>query len=466
MAEFRSSLSLFALLRILPLFLSTLSLSPYLYAQDCLEEGKDHLKEGRIAQALATLDRCKQENGEDAGAYFYSGIALLAEGNPVEGLVELEKAVDLDPEEAEYTLAFADTLSGLGQTASALEVLSLLDDEGKVNQLEGEQLWLLSDIYYRIEQLDKAMRLLDLIETKNAEDPRVDFRRAQIQMSTSNLEEALSLFQKSSERMPGTAPPHFGAGVVLRLQNEPEAAKEAMLQALHLEPTNPEYLWQLAEVCLALNEPEEAIQYLKRIENSESTFPEVYRLLGESFRRLGEPQKTREYLNKFQSENLALQEEQTRNQEVQSLLARGEEKLQENAVDEAKGLFEQVLAKAPDNWFAHNYLAKVYLSSGFLSFAYRHLSRMAELDPESVEGNYLLASYWYQRRDYPQARLHAEKAKARYPGSAALRNLLGNIYMALRQPDEALQEYAAAVRLNPERSDFRSNYESLRKNRP
>jgi len=91
---------------------------------------------------------------------------------------------------------------------------------------------------------------------------------------------------------------------------------------------------------------------------------------------------------------------------------------------------------------------------------------MAELDPESVEGSYLLASYWYQRRDYPQARLHAEKAKARYPGSGSLRNLLGNIYMALRQPDEAIQEYAAAVRLNPERSDFSSNYESLLKNRP
>ncbi len=149
--------------------------------------------------------------------------------------------------------------------------------------------------------------------------------------------------------MDWTAPPHFGAGVVLRLQNEPNAAKTAILQAVQLDPTNPEYLWQLAEVCLTLSEPEEAIQYLRRIENSESTFPEVYRLLGESYRRLGEPQKSREYFNKFQSENLALQEEQTRNQEVQSLLARGEEKLQENAVSEAQELFEQVLAKAPDN---------------------------------------------------------------------------------------------------------------------
>ncbi len=463
--RFGSSLSFFALLRILLLSLSTLSGSPYLRAQDCVTEGKDHLKEGRDAEALATFDRCKQANEKDADAYFYSGIALMAGGNPVEALVELEQATDLDPEEAEYALALADALSGLGQRTAALEVLGLFDEQAKVDQLEGEQLWLLSDIYFRTEQFDQALKLLDGMEANTAEDPRVDFRRAQIHMSTSNLDEALRFFQKSAQGLPGTAPPLFGAGVVLRLQNKPEAAKEALLQALQFELTNPEYLWQLAEVCLALNEPEEAIQYLKRIENSESIFPEIYRLLGESYRRLGDPEKSREYLNKFQEVRSTLQEEQTRNQEVQSLIARGEEKLQESAVQEAQTLFEQALQKAPDNWLAHSYLAKIYLSSGFLHFSYRHLSRMVELDPESVEGNYLLASYWYRRGDFQQARRYAEKAKVRYPGSGALRNLLGNIYLELSQPDKAIQEYTAAVRLNPERSDFRRNYESLLKNR-
>jgi tetratricopeptide (TPR) repeat protein len=434
MDPFRSFFSLFALYRILLLSLPTLGLSPDLLAQDCVEEGKDHLKEGRIAQALASLDRCKEVHEKDAAAYFFSGIALMAGGNPVEALVELEQAVDLDPEEA------------------------------KVDQLEGEQLWLLSDIYFRTEQFDQALKLLDWMEANTAEDPRIDFRRAQIHMSTSNLEDALRFFEKAAQGMPGTAPPHFGAGVVLRLQNKPEAAKEAMLQALQLEPNNPEFLWQLAEVCLTLNKPDEALQYLTRIENNSAyPPPEIYRLLGDSYRRMGDPDKSREYLNKYQDVRRALQEDEARNQEAQSLIARGEEKLEENAVDEAKGLFEQALQKTPDDWLAHSYLAKIYLSSGFLQFAYHHLSRMEELDPEALEGNYLLASYWYRRGDFQQAQQYAEKTKARYPGSGSLRNLLGNIYLELRQPDKAIQEYAAAVRLNPERSDFRSNYEALLK---
>ncbi|MCZ6486362.1 MAG: tetratricopeptide repeat protein, partial [Acidobacteria bacterium] len=281
-------LSLLTFYRILLLFVSASSVSPYLQAQDCLENGKEHLKEGHLAEALATFDLCKEAPGEAAGAYFYSGIALVAGGNPLEALLELEQAVELDPEEAEYALAFADTLSSLGQQTAAVEVLGLFDEQARLDQLEGEQLWLLSDIYFRTEQFDKDLKLLDWMETTTAEDPRVDFRRAQIHMETSNLEDALRFFQKAAQGMPGTARPHFGAGVVLRLQNQPEAAKEALLAAVQLEPTHPEYLWQLAEVCLALNEPDEALQYLTRIENnSESPPPEIYRLLGDSYRRLG-----------------------------------------------------------------------------------------------------------------------------------------------------------------------------------
>ncbi|MDA2934232.1 tetratricopeptide repeat protein, partial [Acidobacteria bacterium AH-259-D05] len=215
-----------AFFRVVLLALLTLSASSYLQAQECVAEGKEHLKEGRIAEALVAFDRCKLANAEDSDAYFYTGIALAAGGNPIEAVSELGKAVDLDPEEAEYALGLADILSGIGQWAAATEALSIFDEESKVDQLEGEQLWLLADIYYRAEQFDQAMKLLERIENNNAEDPRIDFRRAQIHMNTSNLEDALHFFQKSAERMADTGPPHFGAGVVLRLQNKLDDARE------------------------------------------------------------------------------------------------------------------------------------------------------------------------------------------------------------------------------------------------
>ncbi len=434
-------------------------------AQDCVEPGKGYLKENRIAEAMTAFDRCKQANDQDAGAYFYTGIALAAEGNLIEAVIELERAVELDPENVEYALGLADILVGVGQWAPAEEVLSLFDQPDKLDQLEPAQVWLLSDLYYRAEKFEQSMAMLDRIGAEDPDDARVDFRRGQIHMDGSNLDEALVYFRKAAEGMSESGPPLFGAGVVLRLQNRLDEAKQEILRAVELEPSNIEFLWQLAEVCLGLNQSQEAVEYLHRIENSDTPFLEAYRLLGDAYRRLGDQARAQEYLDRFQSLSKSQQEAVALDEEIQSMIARAEEKLQEDQIDEARGLFQEALEKAPDNWLAHSYLAKIYLSSGYPQFAYEHLSQMEKVAPESVEGNYLLGQYWYQQRDFLQAQSYAEKAKAQYPGSGALRNLLGNVYVELGQLEKAVEEYAAAVRLAPERSDFQRNYEVLLRNR-
>jgi len=143
-------------------------------------------------------------------------------------------------------------------------------------------------------------------------------------------------------------------------------------------------------------------------------------------------------------------------------VARGEELLEAGEVDQAVELFQQVTSDSPDNWTAHSYLVKIYLSSGFLTLASPHLTQMMQLQPDSVEGNFLMAEYLYQRRDHNQARTYAETAKSIYPGNGALRNLLGNIYLGLGLRERAVQEYEAAVQLEPERQDYRSNYDVIR----
>ncbi|MEE8348978.1 MAG: tetratricopeptide repeat protein [Acidobacteriota bacterium] len=438
---------------------------PLVQAQDCVQQGKDYLKEERIADALVVLDRCKQANQEDGGGYFYTGIALAANGNLVEAVIELGKAVELDPDNVEYALGLADILSGVGQWAPADEILQLFDQEDKVDQLAIPQLWLLSDLYYRSEKYERSLNMLDRIEAQDPEDARVHFRRGQIHMDGSNLNQALLHFRKAAEGMPDTAPPLFGAGIVLRLQNQLVEAKQEILRAVELEPSNVEFLWQLAEVCLGLNQPEQAIEYLEPLEDSDPPFVEVYRLLGEAHRRLGDQVRAQEYLDRVQAMRDSQQEAVALNEEVESVVARAEEKLQEGQIDEALGLFQEALTKAPGHWLAHSYLAKIYLSSGYPRLAYDHLSRMAELAPESVEGNYLMGQYWYQQRDFRQARIYAEKAKAQYPGSGVLRNLLGNVYMELGQRELAIEEYEAAVRLDPERPDFERNYQVLLRSR-
>jgi cytochrome c-type biogenesis protein CcmH/NrfG len=90
---------------------------------------------------------------------------------------------------------------------------------------------------------------------------------------------------------------------------------------------------------------------------------------------------------------------------------------------------------------------------------------METLDAESVVGNYLLARYYYLRKEIEKARLYAEKVRQSRPAHAELRNLLGQIYLGLNQPQKARDEFQAAVRLAPERADFRENLQKLERQR-
>ena len=83
------------------------------------------------------------------------------------------------------------------------------------------------------------------------------------------------------------------------------------------------------------------------------------------------------------------------------------------------------------------------------------------MDPETSEGNFLEAFYWYGESNYLEALKFAEKSKMLRPGDAELRNLLGNIYFGLGRNAEALKEYEAAMKLAPDRDVFKANYQSL-----
>jgi Flp pilus assembly protein TadD len=95
------------------------------------------------------------------------------------------------------------------------------------------------------------------------------------------------------------------------------------------------------------------------------------------------------------------------------------------------------------------------LDASDLPSAYLHLQKLEEIDSESATGNFLMARYWFNKMDYDQARLYAEKVKLSRPANSEVRALLGGIYVQLGEKSKARQEYEEAVHLAPERADLR-----------
>lgn len=431
-----------------------------------LARAADLLRDQHYGQALAAAEAYKQSSPQDPRGYYYAGLALAADGRLQEAAVELQQALQRSPDSLQAGFALASALSRLNQLQEAVQALRMIDGDNLGNQAQPEPLWLLADLYYRQEAFRDARRVLDRYAEVAPEDVRLPLRRAQIALLEGRFEEAVQHFRQALAQQPDEAAIHHGLGLALWRRSEFEPARQSLLRAVELAPDQSDFLLDLGKLLLETGAANEAIPYLERAVQTEAPPAEAFFELSRAQRRVGNLEQADLSMERFRQLRKERQSADERDEKLASALRRGQQSLRQGALRQALEAFQQAVEQDPESWLAHSYLAKIYLSSNLLSQADRHLREMQRIDPESAEGNFLLASYRYRIADHAGALEAAQKALDSRPDYGDLRNLLGNIYLALGRRQEAIQEYSAALRLEPGREDFRLNLESAQRNPP
>ncbi len=431
--------------------------------EDDLEGGIKLIAAGRYIESLAAFNRFKQSAPQDSSPYFYSAMALTQAGRLTAAALELQEAVRLAPGKPEYLVLQASVLSQLKQNDSALAALVTVDKEGSAKQLEPAWLKLMAETYLRLWKIDDALRVLALLSERSPKDASVDFDRGKVYIATGQFEPAVEALKNSIEKEPGHNPgAYFELGKLLYQAGQSEASEAALLKAVEQDQNNREYLSKLGTVALARGEVDEAIGHLQRAEPAASAFPEIYLFLGRAYQRKGNRVRAEEYFNRFEQATAAQRQSEEKNQTVDRNIARGELKVDEGNVTEARSFFEQAALADPNRWEPHGYLAEMFLDAGELDRAYPHLTKMEAIDPDSVVGNFLMARYSFARKDFERARTYAERVELSRPANSELRGLLGRIYEALGKRQDAMREYEIAIRLAPGRADFQDALRRIR----
>lgn len=108
----------------------------------------------------------------------------------------------------------------------------------------------LGDAYFERDLLEEARETYRFVLQLDPEDDGILARLAEIAESQGDLEEAIEYYQKAI-LVNDSLSPRFSKLANLLLEiDQPEAAKEAALGAVELEPQNPKYLDLLAEVAI------------------------------------------------------------------------------------------------------------------------------------------------------------------------------------------------------------------------
>ncbi len=404
------------------------------------------------------FDLAKQQNPKDARPYILSGKALVAAGRPEDAQNELQQVARFKLGHPGDALAYAQALQGVGWLGRATQALSVWADSA---QLESEGLWLLADLYYRQRLHEEARRTLERFAARRPDDPRLDFRRAEVHLLAADHGQAVRLLRRLAEARPSDAAVQHLLGRAMWLADGRADSKRPLLKAVELEPANPSFLHTLGLVCFKLGHNDQAIRCLEQATALPEVLSEVYFDLGNAYRKAGDSAKARAVLAHYQELHGAEEAAGNRARTVEQLLNQGLRQFDQGALEEARKSFLRLLEMEPGHWQAHSFLAKAYLSLRQLRQARSHIERMLEINPDNSEGSFLMALILYLQRDPQGALPYARKSKALLPGNPELRNLLGNIYLSLGEREAALQEYKAAMSLAPGNSSFQSNYNTV-----
>ena len=119
-------------------------------------------------------------------------------------------------------------------------------------------------------------------------------------------------------------------------------------------------------------------------------------------------------------------------------------------------LWSHAIAVDPGNAKAHNSLGAIYGNTGRIPQAEREFKEALRLRPDMREGLHIfpnLGRSLVAQGKLSEAIPYLERARQLKPDDAALANEMGNAYLGVDRPSDALRAWQDAVRLNPQLED-------------
>ena len=127
----------------------------------------------------------------------------------------------------------------------------------------------------------------------------------------------------------------------------------------------------------------------------------------------------------------------------------------------AEGYFLLLLARQPKNHLTLNYLGYMYAERGInLSRAESMVAQALQAEPDNAYYIDSMGWIYYQQGKYLPASIELERAVKQMPEDAAMRDHLGDAYLAQGQKEQALEQWRKALELDPKKDDIRKKIET------
>ena len=376
--------------------------------------GNALLKKGSVDEAIAHYQKALQINPNDANACYSLGNALLQNGNVDEAIIQYQRALRIKPDYAEAYINLGNALLQKGNVDEAIiqyqMALQIKPDNEEAHINLGNALLKKGNVDEAIIQYQIALQIKpDYAEAHNSLGNAL--------RKKGNVDEAIVHYQKALQIKPNSAEACYNLGNTLIQKGNVDEAIVHYQKALQIKPDYAEACYNLGSALLKKGSVDEASAHFQKAIEIKPDYAEAYYNLGVVLDRQGKP---------------------------------GE------AIDH----YQKALEIKPDYAEAHNNLGILLTKQGRTAEAIEHYRRAIELNPNRAEFYNNLGNLLTLQSHLAEAISNYQKAVEINPDFAAAHFNLGSVLVLRGRYTEAIGHFRKALELKPDDAKARQSLDA------
>jgi tetratricopeptide (TPR) repeat protein len=402
------------------------------------------LRQGNLNQAADDLERLARLRA-DGRVYIELGDLRSRLGQYDQSVIAFQEALKLDSGWAgrDAWIGLAGALEPLGRYDEAAYAYRQVIAMSPPTELTPHRR--LIQLFLAADQPDSAIAVIEQILAVRPDDPE-RLRLGVLWYSTGQEEKAESLFVALGSSVDPYLPLYY-RGRIAADRNEYQVAKDFFTRAIEVNDSFPDAWLHLGQTLLDQDSVDAAVSTAHRAIKATGDERDFLYFIGLAYSRAERYDSAAVWLEK-------LWRVDSLNARVQFSLGAALER--SGQFDRAVAVFENLIAREPDNGIALNYLGYMYADSGIrLDESLQLIQRALQQEPDN--GAYLDSYGWalFRLGRLNEAETEIRKALRSLESDPTIHDHLGDILAALGRRDEAITHWRRALELEPGSHEIR-----------
>ncbi|MCH7823573.1 MAG: tetratricopeptide repeat protein [Acidobacteria bacterium] len=428
-----------------------------------LLEARAALAEGRFDDALVELGTIAAQYPGSSFVALWYGHAWWAKGDRSAATAEYLRGLELQPDSAPLLIAVGDVHYEIGNLTLATEYyeraitvaprLPIAHRKAAAAEIQ------------RVRYREAIAHLQAYLELQGDDDIEALNILGIHQYIVEDHDGSIATLERVLQIDPDNGKAHFGLGMALSGRSaEYDRSLFHLRRAILLDPTNPTAHFLAGRILTAQDRLEEALEALQRslelspdltdtakVAMIEGVRSAHYRI-SLVYARIGDRDAAHDHQQRFQELTRTQADLEAQAARIGALRDAATAALATNNAQEFRDAVAELLLAAPDNPGALTLSARGSLAAGDLDCGLAAAERALEIAPDQWEPLYVYGMLLYESDRYDEARESLARALRANPVSASAHGALGAVLVAMGESREALAQYRAAIRLDPEQA--------------